>query len=528
MIVIKRIGVLAVLLMIIGCTAQKQGLRGFHMAMLQEADLLYIQEDYRGAAAIYEHVLEANPAHPLSNLRMGICRLNIRNQQTTALKYLERAKEQQMPEATYYIGLALYFQERFDDSAMALENYLKSGDKAIPEPQVHKHLEMVKRGQEAYENPKNHRLTNLGPEINSPYPDYVPLISADGSQLYFTSRRAGGVTEQQDPNGDFFEDVYSSIKKEKTWSAAENIGAPVNTDSHDATVALSPSGNRMLIYRTNELLDGGDIFITELDSTGWSSPKKFTDRINSRFFEPSATIASDERTIYFSSNRPGGFGGKDIYRVVELPDGTWSYPMNLGPTINTPGHEDGPFISTDGKTLYFSSTDHKGIGGYDIFKSAWNSEAKEWGEPVSFGHPVNTVFDDIYMVLEGTGTTGYYSTNRQGGMGDHDIYKVEFGVENSKILVKGIIRDQRDRPIRAELAVKELTSGDTARYQSNARSGKYVLLLEPGEKYSVEISGLDYETLTLQLQYEEELGERITEVDRDFLLKQLNQQSSND
>lgn len=527
MIFMKRLGTIAVLLLMMACTAQKQGLRSFHLPMLQEADLLYIQEDYRGAAAIYEHVLEANPAHPLSNLRMGICRLNIRNQQTSALKYLERAKEQQMPEATYYIGIALYFQERFEDATKAFENYLESGDHAIPEPQVHKYLKMVERGRKAYENPRNHRLTNLGPEINSPYPDYVPLISADGTQLFFTSRRENEISNHQDPNGDYFEDIYSSQKVAESWSTAKNIGAPVNTASHDATVALSPSGNRLLIYRTNELLDGGDIFLTELDSAGWGKPEKFTDRVNSRFFEPSATIASDERTIYFSSNRPGGFGGKDIYRVVELPDGTWSHPMNLGPSINTAGHEDGPFISADGKALYFSSTGHDGIGGYDIFKSEWDVENRDWGTLQTLGHPVNTVFDDIYLVLEGSGQTGYYSTNRQGGLGDHDIYKVEFGAENPQILVKGKILNQEDRPVRAEISV-ENQRGDVARYQSNARSGKYVLLLQPGEKYNVEISGLDYETLSLQLQYEEELGEHITEVDRDFLLKQLNQQSSNE
>lgn len=516
------------ILLLSGCTAQKQGLRSYHLAMLQEADLLYIQEDYRGAVAIYDQVLEVNPAHALSNLRAGICRLNMRNHQTKALKYLERAKEQKMPEATYYIGLALHFQERFDDALLAMKRYLASGDEAIPEPLVNLQMRMIERAREAYANPANCRLTNLGEAVNSPYPDYVPLITADGSTLYFTSRRAGGFSDQHDPNGDFFEDVYRSERREDGWTVAENLGEPVNTASHDATVAISPSGNQLLTYRTNPALDGGDIYHSQLSNAGWSVPEKFTDRVNSRFFEPSAAIASDERTIYFASNRPGGYGGKDIYRVVQLPDGQWSYPVNLGPEINTPGHEDGPFITADGKTLYFASTGHPGIGGYDIFRSDRDAQTGQWSAPRSLGYPLNTVFDDIYLVMEANGKTGYYSTNRKGGYGDHDIYRVGFGAENPKVLVAGVVTDERGEPVRAEIHVVAENSSDAVMYQSNAKSGKYVLVLEPGREYDVALSGLDLETLNVHLQYEEELGVPLKQVKRDFQMRLLNQQSSHE
>ena len=521
---ILMIGVVVLL----GCSAQKQGLRTFHIPMLQEADLLYVQEDYHGASVIYDRILEANPAHPLSNLRAGICRLNMRNHQTSALPFLERAKEQDVPEAVYYIGLALHFQERFDDALLSTKQYQHSGDNAIPSPEVNNSIAMISRAKEAYGQPKNHRLTNLGEAVNSPYPDYVPLINADGTELYFTSRRPGGVSDHHDPNGDYFEDIFVVRKEHGVWQEVLNIGAPINTASHDATVALSPSGNQLLIYRTNSSLEGGDIFLSQLTGKGWSDPDKFTDRVNSRFFEPSATIASDERTIYFSSNRPGGFGGKDLYRVVQLPDGNWSYPINLGPTINTSGNEDGPFITADGSTLYFSSTSHNSIGGYDIFKSSFDVQKQEWSAPESLGHPVNTVFDDIYLVLEANGRTGYYSTNRKGGFGDHDIYRVELGSENPVILVAGKTLDENQKPIRADFKVVQKNNEEVMLYQSNSRSGKYVLMLQPDQRYTVEISGVDCETIEVEFQYEEELGEPITNVQRDFVLKQLNQQSSNE
>jgi len=519
---------LLVLIMLAGCLAQKQGLKPYHLSMLQDADVFFIQEDYQGAVTIYNHILEANPAHAEANLRAGICRLNIRDEQTNALAYLERAKEQNVPEATYYIGIALHFQERFDDAQKSLQEYLDSGDTAIPEPEVHRWVKMVNRAKHAYENPRNQRLTNLGSKINSPFPDYVPLISADGNQLYFTSRRADGVSKQLDPNGQFFEDIYRSERTEKGWSAAVNIGPPVNTRGHDATVALSPSGNKMLIYRTNNALDGGDIYLTELTEKGWSVPELFSDKINSRYFEPSAAISADERTIFFASNRPGGYGGKDIYRVVQQPDGSWSYPINLGPRINTSGHEDGPFISADGKTLFFSSTSHGSIGGYDIYRSVLIAETGEWSEPVNLGHPINTVFDDIYLVMESTGERGYYATNRSGGFGGHDIYEVQFGAEDAVIVLNGRVLDSSGQPVRATLKVRSELNEEVERYQTNVRTGKFSVVLQPDISYEMEISGLDFETLKVDLQYQEEFGATITEVHRDFVLRLLDQQTSNE
>lgn len=516
-----------VLLFLVGCTAQKQGLKPFHIGMLQDADLLYIQDDYQGAVAIYNHILEANPAHAQANLRSGICRLHIRDQERHALPYLERAREQQVPEATYYIGLALHYQERFPEAIQSLNEYLESGDEAIPEPEVRNSLQMVKRAKYAYENPRNQRISNLGAEINSPFPDYVPLVSADGEQLYFTSRRADGVSRALDPNGHFFEDIYQSSRGTQGWSPAVNLGPPANTEGHDATVALSPSGNKMLIYRTNATLDGGDIYLTELKEHGWSKPELYSDRINSRYFEPSAAISEDERTIYFASNRPGGYGGKDLYRVVKQPDDSWSYPINLGPKINSAGHEDGPHLSADGRVLYFSSTAHGSIGGYDIFRAFRESESGEWSKPENLGYPVNTVYDDIYMVMESAGERGYYSTNRPGGYGSHDIYEVQFGAEDALVVVSGRILDQNGRALRADLELIRPEEEESAKYRSNAITGKYTLLLQPETSYQLTISGLDFETLEVKLQYQEVFGLTLTEVQRDFVLKVLDQQTSN-
>jgi hypothetical protein len=510
------------------CGTNKHGLRSYHMSMLEEADLLFLQEDYVPAAVIYERVLEANPAHRLSNLRLGICKLNTRNQQRDALVYLERAHELNTVEALYYIGISLHFHERFDDALSAITAYRQTGDEAIPGPEVDKLEAMVQRAKVAYANPTRIKIKNMGANINSKYPDYVPLITGDGDWLYFTSRRQGGVSNSLDPNGEFFEDIYYSQRVDGEWSTATNIGAPINSDSHDATVSISPSGNQMLVYRTNLAQDAGDIYSTELNISGWSQPVKYSSQINSKYFEPSATISDDESVIYFSSNRPGGYGGKDIYRVVKLPNGQWSEPLNLGPEINTSGHEDGPFISADGKILYFASTAHNSIGGYDIFKSRLDEKTGKWSKAQNLGYPLNTVFDDIYLVTESTGNKGYYSTNRTGGFGGHDIYEVTLGQENAVVVVRGKISNEAGTPLKADLVLESSLNSDwPATFRSNARDGSFLLVLMPEKVYDLSIFCEGYETITLKIEYEEAAESLIREVRKNFVME-AQKRSSNE
>lgn len=522
--------VLFLLIVLAGCTAQKQGLRYFHLSMLNEADVLFVEEDYYGAAILYNRILEANPAHPLANLRYGVCLLHSRENKKEALTYLERVESADFPEIKYYTGRALHYQERFDDAVLAYERYLESADKAIPEPEVRSEKARTLRAKELYSQPANNRIENLGPEVNSPWPDYVPVVDASGTTLYFTSRRKGGTGGRLDPNGAFFEDIYRSTLVDRRWTPAENIGPPVNTSSHDASVALSPSGNKMLIYRTNDAQTGGDIYITELKAVGWTEPELFSDKLNSRHFEPSACFSPDERSIIFSSNRPGGYGGKDLYRIVLLPDGSWSEPLNLGPSINTSGHEDGPFVSPDGKYLYFSSTSHNSIGGYDIFRAAYNPQTGLFENPESLGFPINTVYDDIYLVTDGSGKSGYYSTNKAGGYGGHDIYRVDFGAPEPKILVQGVMRDNQNNPLRAEIHVyqQDEAGAEPMIFVSNAQTGRYLMVLNPSTRYRVEMNVLDFETLELEMQYEGEWREQITEQNRDFTLTPIHGQSSNE
>jgi len=198
-------------------------------------------------------------------------------------------------------------------------------------------------------------------------------------------------------------------KNKKSWIKATNIGPSLNTKRHDATVGLSPDGQQIIIYKE------GDLFYSSSNGNNWNEPVAFTKQINSKFWEPSASISADNKAIYFTSDRKEGFGGSDIWMIKKLPDGEWGIAQNLGSSVNTKYDEDAPFIHPDNKTLYYSSMGHNTMGGYDIFKSTLNID-NSWSPPVNMNYPINTTGDDIYLVLTGDGKHGYFSSFRKGDL----------------------------------------------------------------------------------------------------------------
>ena len=211
------------------------------------------------------------------------------------------------------------------------------------------------------------------------------MLNEKEDEIIFTSRRRdGNLNENVFSDNKPFEDIFISTKANGKWARATNIGRTINIPNHNSNLAISPDGKTLFTYRDD---NGGDIFVSELkaDNT-WSSPKPLPGIINSPDMESSVSITPDGSTLYFASERPGGYGGLDIYMCTKDNRGNWSKLRNLGPTINTEAHEDGPFIDYSGKKLYFSSRSHKGMGGYDIFESNLINAAKhEWSEPINMG-----------------------------------------------------------------------------------------------------------------------------------------------
>ena len=171
------------------------------------------------------------------------------------------------------------------------------------------------------------------------------------------------------------------------------MGNNINTPGHEATIGISADGQQLLIYKDDA--GDGNIYLSRLMGENWMTPQKLTENVNSKSWEPSATITPDNNTLYFTSTREGGFGGRDIWRSVRLPNGEWAKPVNLGPKINTPYDEDAPAILADGKTLYFASQGFNSMGGYDLFYSVWDQENNTWSAPRNVGYPINTPGDEM-------------------------------------------------------------------------------------------------------------------------------------
>ena len=223
--------------------------------------------------------------------------------------------------------------------------------------------------------------------------------------------------------------------------------------------------------------------------------KIFEAHINSEnSAESSISIAPDLSTIYFSSNRPGGYGGKDIYRVTRMPDNTWSNPMNLGPVINSPYDEDAPFIHPDGITLYFSSKGHKNMGGFDIFRTV-RDENNNWSSPENLGFPINSIADDIYLISTFDGRQVYFSSNRDEGKGNMDIYKGEIlDPQTSQIILKGTVttNDPEFMPVKSTITIIDFESKELQGIYRTNKNGKYILVLLPRKKYKVLIEADGY------------------------------------
>lgn len=469
----------------------------------EESDFLYFQGDYAGALDGFNLLYAIDSSFAAINHRIGSCLLYLRKNPSLARKHLEKAVGGGYQEAWFELGLVFHRLNQLAEARNAFEEYGIADVRNHGPEELDRQLFLLSNAEKLMGEPVDVRILNLGPAVNTPAPEYVPLVAEDASVLYFTSRREGSTASLKDPDGNYFEDIYVAASQNGEWYNTQNAGLPINSETHDATVSISPDGQSMLIYRTNENLTGGDLYVLYRENGEWLRPKKMGPEINSEFQEASAAISPDGETLIFSSNRPGGMGGKDLYRVKLLPNGKWSLPRNLGPLVNSAFDEDSPFISPDGNTLYFASKGNNSMGGYDLFRSDL-SDNGSWQSPVNLGYPINSVADDIYLCMINEGKTGFFSSDRQGGFGDQDLYQVEFIYRDQKnVVVKGRILNESGSPVTATITVIDQESRSyNGEYRSRARDGVFTLILNPGKRYLLTISEEGFQSIAKEISLE--------------------------
>lgn len=384
------------------------------------------------AAEMFVLSTQMNPRNAKAQLMAGRS-IMLTIQKEKSLEYFRRAwrlDPQVDPEILYFLGQAYHYSEKFDSAILFYDRYNRvlarslNFDKSVKINEVNRKIFECRNAVIYKENPVKVTIVDLDDNINSEYPDYAPTISEDESIMVYTTRRPGeNMNARVAADLEYYEEIFYSDKVNGKWQPARNAGVPINTNYHNASVNLSPDGKEMIVYHDT---NGGDLFVSNRKADGtWSAPKSM-EGINTEFLESSATLSEDARKIYFTSNRPGGYGGTDIYSCeLDKSGNRWINIKNLGPLVNTELDEEGVFISASGQHLYYSSNGLAGMGDLDIYRSTFDSEKQEWGEPVNMGYPINSVENDIYFVLTKDEKFAYMSSLRQENIGEQDIYKID-------------------------------------------------------------------------------------------------------
>ncbi len=503
---------------------------------------------YKRALPLLEKANDFNPDNANLNYTIGMCYM-FSSFKSKAQAFYEKAYDLDNKVASdihYWLGMSYHLANNWDKARTEYMLYKEQVTNAKDEKaikKINKRLEEINIGQERVKKPVNVKIENLGPEINSPYTDYGPIISADEDVLMFTSRRpgttAGPEGDKDESIDEYWEDIYQSFSFGGKWTKAKNIGPPVNTDVHDATNNLSPNGEKLFINIDNQ--GQGDIYECDLVNLQWSKPVKMKDPINTKYHESSATINSTLDTMYFISERPGGYGGRDIYMVIKDPKtNKWGNLTNAGPILNTEYDEEGVFILPDGKTMYFSSQAHTSMGGFDIFKTT--KVNGQWTEPKNIGYPINTSDDDVFFVISANGLHGYYASFKKDGFGEKDIYMISFLPDKEKTdstehknlegplvihgkktptsaLLKGMVLDQyNQKPIEnATIEIINTASNEIIeKFTTEELSGYYGVYIPSGTTLFATITAPSYKTKTDTVKIPASKGELV--VDKNFLL----------
>ncbi len=501
-------------LMILNVSGQSKMSR-YQKNLLYEADIYFVQGDFYYAAELYTELSQADPSDEAILGKLGICYFNLPTMKGQAKEYLELAAKGGDTESLFYLAKSRIEEYKFFDAIALIDSYSEKADRTTPQAEIEHLHTMAERAIKMVKAPMPVRIKNLGTSVNTALHDYAPVWDSHGENIYFTSRRRYDDESQKDISEQYDENIYF-VDLNSDPLKAHAAEAPLNTRTNDAAVACSPDGKSLIIFRTSKDGFSGDLYITEKKLYVWADVEKLDQSVNSKYQEASACFGDQDGSIlFFSSDRPGGFGGKDIYRVRRLPNGTWGEAENLGEEINTSFDEDAPFIAADG-ALYFSSKGHENMGGFDIFCSTLKDEGFE--SPRNIGYPINTPGDDIFFVLDATGKMAYFSSERMGGYGLQDIYRVEFDDSNT-IIFKGALVNSFEGNLGAATVtlLNEDDGSVEGLYQTDPALGTFIMALNTNKKYTFLVEADGYKTLEKSVYYGAEL-DGVKEVSEELTL----------
>jgi len=465
---------------------------------ITDADANFEDGNYEVALKQYLKAYKKLKTDVKINYRIGFCYLNTNYDKQKALPFLmyaDSVKSTSFETLQFDLAQAYFHRHDFDKALKLSKEYIKSKTHKPDEMQaLDRFVEMCNNAKTLTTKPVNITFVNMGKEINSMQDDFIPFITEDEVFMVFSSARKYNTDYQQ-----FIRGVYFSKKVDGKWQKAKAASSKINSDENEEAVGINKDGSLILTH-VDRLSAPNDIFISKKNKFGsYSKLEDCGKNINTKYDEAGASISQTGDTMFFASNRPGGFGGYDIYYSMILPDGTWGIPFNLGEPVNSENDENYPNITAEGTTLYFSSNGHNSMGGYDVFRSRLIEN--KWSEPKNLGYPINDTYDNFNIALTSNARYGYVSRSESDGIGGLDIYRVIFNdipktniVFTGKIIagdsLHGVPFNKVDSVLKITVYNKDKNNNVFASYQPG-RNGKYTIALPPGN-WKLEIIGSAY------------------------------------
>lgn len=478
----------------------------------QSAEVKLQSGNYEDALTDFLALHGGDPQNEKYNYNIGVCYLNCHGNKAKAAPYLEKVvhNPKHDPNADYLLGRAYQYAMKFDDAIHSFTKFTENGKgNADNLKDADIQIQYCINAKERIKYPLDVKFENLGKNVNSEYQDYYAFVPDDESFLIFNSKRPVRSIEQLE-NGEYPNVLMISEVKDGQFQPAKELQLELPKGITSAEViGLSAKGD-VLLLNLMDKKSAGNIYISQRAASGsFGKPELMDKNINSQHEEIAASINAEGDMVYFASNRPGGKGGTDIYVCRKMPTGKWGVAQNAGPVINTPQNEDFPNIAPDGKTLYFSSTGHTSMGGYDVFKATLNPGG-DWENVKNVGYPVNTVMDDYNFRVSKSARYGYISAIRTGGQGDYDNYRVIFNdVEPELTVMYGQVLAEDGSQINFPdvfITVTDDRTGEiVGNYLPNPHSGKYVVILPPG-KYTLVVELFSFKLLTQKLEIHDKVS----------------------
>lgn len=452
------------------------------------AESYYLFEEFEEALPMYLRIHRAEPDNYNLYFKIGVCYLNDPYEKEKSIFYLEKAskninpkykdsnyKEQGAPlDALFFLGNAYRINNELDKARDAYKKFQSQMNTEIYDDKlVIEQLNACDVAEKLMKKPVDMDVEILSNQINTRFADLNPAVSGDESKMVFISKLQ------------FYDAVFFTEKINGNWTNPRNITPELGVDGDVYPTCLSYDGNLLIVYRNDDFI--GNLYTSTLVNGVWTPLVKMNDNINTKYWESHATLTKDGKTMYFTSNRKEGYGGLDIYKSVKQANGDWGVPVNLGPNVNSEYNEETPFITENGKRLFFSSYGHYNMGGYDVFMTIMKPDSS-WADPVNLGYPVNTTDDDVFFCPVKDGEIAYYPVYKETGYGKFDIYRYNVYTADHprRFDITGVINYSGENVNGSDIliSVVSVAKGDTLAKVHPDNSGKFMFSI-PAGKYSM-------------------------------------------